>query len=220
MTRKEELLEVCYKEYYMYGSIMQGIIKKNILDALIDKITDDKLLVKGSCLFKTDYITHSELFIYNLDRFIYFFKHKLIIEEGESRYILELILSSKFSKILLEKTFCFDNNYIKHYDIEYKKILCDNFYKNIKCLKASFSSFFAEAQIDVDQKRLGGNNLNKVYRLLCDMVNCKRNDVHYLFADVDDWSNQYAKINYYALMWEALIKEYESKHMYLDKLEI
>lgn len=220
MTRKEELLEVCYKEYYMYGSIMQGIIKKNILDALIDKITDDKLLVKGSCLFKTDYITHSELFIYNLDRFIYFFKHKLIIEEGESRYILELILSSKFSKILLEKTFCFDNDYIKHYDIEYKKILCDNFYKNIKCLKASFSSFFAEAQIDVDQKRLGGNNLNKVYRLLCDMVNCKRNDVHYLFADVDDWSNQYAKINYYALMWEALIKEYESKHMYLDKLEI
>lgn len=220
MTRKDELLEVCYKDYYMYGSVMHSILEKDILDGYINQITDDQLLVKGSCIFKTDYITHSELFIYNLDRFIYFFKHKLIIEEGESRYILELILNSKFSKILLEKTFCFDNDYINHYNLEYKKILCDNFYKNIKCLKASFKEFFAKEQIDVEQKKLSGKNLEKVYKLLCGMVNCKRSDVHYLFADVDDWSNHDAKINYYVLMWEGLIKEYESKYIYLTKLEI
>lgn len=219
MTRKEELLEVCCKDYYMYGTTIRNLLKKDILDNYIEQISDDKFKVKGSCIFKTDYITHSELFVYNLDRFIYFFKHKLLIEEGESRYIVELILKSKFTKLLLEKTFCFNMRYIKHYNTEYKKIICDNFLKNIKCLQMTFSDFLKNEKINIDENALNGKNLDKIFNLLKGMVNCKRSNIYYLFIDVDNLENNNSVLNYYVSMWEGIIKEYETKKEHLILLE-
>ncbi len=219
MTRKEELLEVSCKDYYMYGTLIKSLLKKDVLDDYIKDISDDEFEVKGSCIFKTDYITHNELFIYNLDRFIYFFKHKLLIEEGESRYILEVILKSKYAKLLLEKTFCFDMDYIKHYDTEYKKIICDSFYENIKFLKLTFSNFFNEEKINEEKETLIGKNLENIFTLLRGMVNCKRSNIYYLFIDVDDLGTQNRVLDYYVDMWEGIIQTYQKKKKHLLLLE-
>ena len=219
MTKKEQLLEVCSKDYYMYGSLIRRLLEKDSLDDLINKISDDNFEVKGSCIFKTDYITHDELFIYNLDRFIYFFKHKLFVEEGESRFILETILQSKYAKLLLEKTFCFDMKMIKHYDLEYKKIICDSFYKNIKYLKLTFSEFFLEENINVDDKNLNNKNIDNIFNLLKGLVNCKRNNLYYLFMDIDKLENTSTILDYYVSIWEEIIEIYRKKKIHLVLLE-
>lgn len=219
MTRKEELLEVSCKDYYMYSNIIRDLLNKGILDECIQEISDDNFGVHGSCIFKTDFITHSELFIYNIDRFIYFFKHKLLIEEGESRYILEIILKSKYVKLFLEKTFCFDMKYIKYYDKGYKKIICDNFFSNLKYLKITFPKLIEESKIDIDNKKNSDKNLNNIFKLLTGLVNCKRHSVHVLFEDIDKLENKNSILDYYVMMWETIIHKYNEKKEYLILLE-
>ena len=220
MSRKEELLEVSCKDYYMYGNIIKDLINKDIINEYIKKISNDKFNVTGSCIFKTDYITHSELFIYNLDRFIYFYKHKLLIEEGESRYILEVVLKSKYAKLLLEKSFCFDLENIQHYNMEYKKILCDNFYKNLRFLKFTFNEILKKEKIDVDKKELSEDNIDNIFKFLCGLTNCKRNHIFCLFEKLDSRTVKDGILDYFVHMWEDVVEQYKTKNKYLKLLEI
>lgn len=164
-------------EYINNASDIYNLTLSDNFKSLIDFNFKEKIYIKSTLIYRKDYISYIENFIYNIDEYISFLKHELNINSLEIRYITFLTIFNN-KKIFTRKEYYYDNP--NYYIKSFKKILLNKYTKNYNILK-NFNPGLIKYDYD---------------RLIKIINNNKRANI--LFEDVTN------NINYYSELWNQL----------------
>lgn len=181
-TRKEELKKLALKKKDNGGRIYQ-LINKNVLDKVIDRITDEKTTTIVTSIVKKGYLTGNEQFIDMLNNFIYYFDSKFPTICHKD-LMLEFIFENQVPEFLLCKRYWGDNKNMQYFIDSMDKTIIHNFYETILFLddKVMFKPFIKTIQsINLDNR----DDLDSVLRFLKKLVwtNIDNFSALYLFKD-------------------------------------
>ena len=116
--------------YTCNGELLR-LLKNKAIEPLLNELSNDKITMNSEFIFKKKIVTHEELFLYNLDKYIGYIKDNYFINHNELIAILPLTLDNKYSKILLsKKQFHSDFNYNIYYD-SFRKMFLSNIFNNM-----------------------------------------------------------------------------------------
>lgn len=130
-SRIKRMQLLCINDIYTCNGELLRLLKSKIIEPLVNELSNDKITMDSEFIFKKKTVSHEELFLYNLDKYIGYIKDNYFINHNELIAILPLTIDNKYAKILLsKKQFHSDFNYNIYYDSFRKMFLC-NVFNNI-----------------------------------------------------------------------------------------
>jgi|GEM_PF-6227552 len=143
ITNKAELIKV----------LKQGILDSLILDLSEEVIITDKIMAEHPN------ITEQDQFLYVIDEFFSFIYNHFFGIHSIKIFIFEKLLCSKYNKIFRCHEHLPRCNREEVYYQEFKKMVIENFYENLDCLKIHFFPFFSYG---IEIKKISFTNINDV----------------------------------------------------------
>lgn len=190
--RKEQLKKLALKKGGNGGRIYQ-LLNSNVLDNVIDLITDEKTPATVTSIIKNGYLTGNEQFLEVLDEFIYYFDSLFVTVEHKDMMI-QMILETQIPEFLLAKKYWGDNSFIPYYQFNINKTIIYNFYISLQRIYEH-----------IDVNILKNNHINKKMNLdspsdvktilkfmqLLAITNFHDYSIMYLFYNYDEFFKQF-----------------------------
>ena len=231
-NKLEELKqELFYNTNIRYHYLIIKLLNSGKITKLINKITDTKTKINVDSLQKKSYLTGNEQFLSLLSNFIYNFKEDFYFLNDNFNCIMESLLQSeKYTKFLLCKKYSGNNEYLKYFSFNNKRLIVYGFYNNIKKLSKKskiINKFINEHKIHFRKNLVNSEQgVELLYECLLQITVCniKNTNNTLLFEDINTYikktsniySNKERKLiyNYYIKEWEEMINNYYEKISY------
>ncbi len=153
-TRKRQLKKLALKKKDNGGRIYQ-LINSNVLDKVIDLITDERTPTIVTSIVKKGYLTGNEQFIDMISNFIYYFDSKFPTV-CHKELVLEFILEGQIPEFLLCKKYWGDNNNMQYFIDSMNRTIVHNFYETLLFIddKIMFKEFIKDLRdINLENKK-------------------------------------------------------------------
>ena len=112
MNKYEKLRSMCSSSKILCGTDVYNLLEEDYMKELVSKIKDGTVTVKSKMALGTDKVQRYEIFLHNLDRFVYYLRDRLFINPTEFRiYLGYLIESNYIDKILFSKELFEDDSF-------------------------------------------------------------------------------------------------------------
>lgn len=220
--------EIINNNKFKYHYSILKLLDNNILDELVNKITNVKTKLNSNTLTKTDYLNGNEQFLLLLSNFIYTFKEDFYFLNNNFDYITSTILKNKkYTKFLLCKKYIGNNKYLNYYSYNIKRLVTYGFYKNIKKLAKksnTIKNFAKENKLNLRKNLIESEkDIEILYNTLIEISICNAKELNniLLFEDINDYIEQiekkynsapkYSIYNMYVTTWEKFIENYYKK---------
>lgn len=215
----KNLKKECLKDIYTNKTELYNLINNKYVKKLINQLDESQTKITSTLVHKKDYLEHYELFLYNLDYFISYFKTKFIIRNVEFEYILSIIFKSQYANVFLEKKFIHDNEDFDYFIIEFQKLITDYFIKNLTFFQYCFDDLFTKEKITANNLNIDTkNNLDKYFNLLKNIINCNRDNIYFMFEDPTNLDEKRNEVSHRLMVWKMALETYFTRKNYLKKL--
>ena len=210
---KEKIIEEVSKQNLKYDYLIIKLMNQKKIDHLIAKITNTKTKVNKTTITKKRYLSQYEQFISLLNTFIYIFKEDFYFLNNTDYIIEKLLQNKRNTKFLLSKKYIGNNNNIDFFSCNIKKLISNEFYKNIKKLSKEseiINNFMKKHNIKIKKTKLNKKELENIYNILIklSLSNAKTLNYFLLFKNI----NEYTKNKkHFIIEWELIIKNYYQK---------
>lgn len=195
--------------------LILNLIESGRLDDMIDKISDDIVIVLKSPLVPDGFLSSYEQFISILDNFISYTLN--IIQSFE--LLEEIVLNClDNSDILLSKKYYYDSENIEFYRLKFNTLIINIFYKNLLMLKGDIKEELDFINLNVDKIDIYVCNDNMyLINILEEIVLVNKNDykIMALFRIVDD--DKYDMyVDWYKMLLSRYIENIEFIYRYRE----
>lgn len=217
MNKYEELRSMCYSSKIMCGTELYNLLEKDYMKELVSKIKDGRVKVKSTLLLETNKIQKYELFLYNLDHFVYYLKNRLFMDPTEFQIYLEYMLETPYiDKILFTKEFFIDNSF--KFEVYFWQIACDRIF-NVLSVMAILEPIgerldklgFNPMEYDIRKK----DDAKKVFEFFQGMICCRHDNLFNIFRDNKPIEER--EINFFMWAWCDILDEYIKKKEHYEK---
>lgn len=221
MNKYEELRSMCYSSKILCGTELYNLLEEDYIKELVSKIGDGTVTTKSKMTFGTNKIQKYELFLYNLDRFVYYLKDRLFINPTEFRIYLSYMIESRYiDKILFTKKLFDDDSFkfeVYFWQIATERLLgCLGVMTLLPPIKEKLE------KLDFDPKKYNikkKNDAREVFNFFSGMINCRHDNLFNLF--IDNKTIPPERINFYMWAWCNVLDEYiKKREHYLKLIEI
>ena len=137
MSVQNEILKMCFDTKYICGGDMYQILNTENGNNLIKRIDPDKKIkTKSTLTFKRNIISSQELFLYHLDKFIFYFRSRFFINPALIIMTISTMLESKYVDNFLFTEQFYDDNLTMEFEVYFWQTILDRFYNNLKIVNS------------------------------------------------------------------------------------
>ncbi len=203
--KTKEIINIVKKSQMKISNkyLILDILEDGRLNAIIKKITNDKIFISKSPILSKGYLTGYEQFISILDNFISYILNFVDSPGLIKEIIIKCLLDSD---ILLSKKYFFDTENIKYYKYNFNILIGRAFYKNLIKLKKELKEELKKINLDIETVNINdANDINYITGIINELVFINRNDykILSLFTDIDN-----SKYNLYLDWYKMLLTKY------------
>lgn len=217
MNKYEELRSMCSSSKILCGTELHNLLEEDYMKGLVSKIKDGTVTVKSKMALGTNKVEKYQLFLHNLDRFVYYLKDRLFINPTEFRiYLGYLIESNYIDKILFTKELFEDNSF--KFEVYFWQIASERLLGVLGVM----------AMLDPVKKRLEElsfnpkdynlkkkNDAKEVFEFFRGMINCRHDNLFNLF--IDNKTIEPERIDFFMWAWCNVLDEYIKKREHYKK---
>jgi len=211
----KKMKKICYKSNFIRSPYIYKIIESGILNEEIKKIKHKKIQTSMYQTFKKGKTNTYELFLLNLDKFLMFLDINFIIDISEKSVILKKIFNNDKTRIFISTKDI--NSERDWYILQYKRLIVEKFYKTLNDMYENKNEVKEKLDKIINLKELTlENDTDELFDFLKDVINCSRENIHYLFYE-------YSKLTQNEIYLESyyeIFDNYNNRKDYLKMLEL
>lgn len=218
MNKYEQLRSMCYSSKFLCGTELYNLLEEDYMKELVSRIKDGTVTTKSKMTFGTNKIQKYELFLYNLDRLVYYLRDRLFINPTELRIYLGYMIESKFiDKVLFTKEL-FDDDSFK-FEVYFWQIASERLLGVLGVMSMLEPIKEKLEQLDFDPKKYNlkkKDDAREVFHFFNGMINCRHDNLFNLF--IDNKTIEPERIDFYMWAWCDVLEEYIEKREAYEKL--
>ena len=216
MNKYEELRSMCSSKI-LCGTELYNLLEEDYMKGLVSKIKDGTVTVKSKMALGTNKVEKYQLFLHNLDRFVYYLKDRLFINPTEFRiYLGYLIESNYIDKILFTKELFEDDSF--KFEVYFWQIASERLLGvlGVMAMLDPVKERLEELSFNPKDYNLKKkNDAREVFEFFRGMINCRHDNLFNLF--IDNKTIEPERIDFF--MWALcnVLDEYIKKREHYKK---
>ena len=188
MSVQNEILKMCFDTKYICGGDMYQILNTENGNNLIKRIDPDKKIkTKSTLTFKRNIISSQELFLYHLDKFIFYFRSRFFINPALIIMTISTMLESKYVDNFLFTEQFYDDNLTMEFEVYFWQTILDRFYNNLKIVNSDrdISKVLKNHNIYIDKINFNNkDDLKILFNFFIDFVNNSKIHISNFLIDI------------------------------------
>lgn len=217
MNKYEELRSMCSSSKILCGTELHNLLEEDYMKGLVSKIKDGTVTVKSKMALGTNKVEKYQLFLHNLDRFVYYLKDRLFINPTEFRiYLGYLIESNYIDKILFTKELFEDDSF--KFEVYFWQIASERLLGvlGVMAMLDPVKERLEELSFNPKDYNLKKkNDAREVFEFFRGMINCRHDNLFNLF--IDNKTIEPERIDFFMWAWCNVLDEYIKKREHYKK---
>ena len=217
MNKYEQLRSMCSSSKILCGTDLYNLLEEDYMKELVLKIKDGTVTVKSKMALGTNKVEKYQLFLHNLDRFVYYLKDRLYINPTEFRiYLGYLVESNYIDKILFSKELFEDDSF--KFEVYFWQIASERLLGVLGVMSMLDPVKERLKKLEFDPKKFNlkkKNDAREVFEFFRGMINCRHDNLFNLF--IDNRTIEPERIDFFMWAWCNVLDEYIKKREHYEK---
>ena len=217
MNKYEQLRSMCSSSKILCGTDLYNLLEEDYMKELVSKIKDGTVTVKSKMALGTNKVEKYQLFLHNLDRFVYYLKDRLYINPTEFRiYLGYLVESNYIDRILFTKELFEDDSF--KFEVYFWQIASERLLGVLGVMAMLDPVKERLEKLEFNPKKFNlkkKNDAREVFEFFRGMINCRHDNLFNLF--IDNKTIEPERIDFFMWAWCNVLDEYIKKREHYEK---